>query len=141
MIAPSAHIEPAFVLARDRYASVGGDIGRAMDGAAAVPVSLHCWQGDDVGGFEQSGSALGGGLAVTGNYPGKARTADELRADLDKALSLIPGRHRVNLHAAYAETDGTRVERVARDAVAQDDLLDLRIGVADADAEHEAVEL
>src|SRR6185437_9450099 len=72
---------------------------------------LHCWQGDDVGGFENTGAAIGGGLAVTGNYLGKARTPDELRADLDLALSLIPCRHRLNLHASYAETDGRRVER------------------------------
>src|SRR5690606_34048184 len=77
---------------------------------AGVPVSLHCWQGDDVGGFEDAGE-LGGGLAVTGNYPGKARNADELSQDLDQALSLIPGRHRVNLHSIYAETGGRKVSR------------------------------
>jgi L-rhamnose isomerase len=76
-------------------------------------VSLHCWQGDDVGGFERSGEELGGGLAVTGNYLGKARTPNELRADLDLALSMIPGTHRLNLHACYAETGGRRVERNA----------------------------
>jgi L-rhamnose isomerase len=78
---------------------------------AAVPISLHCWQGDDVGGFEGPGGDIGGGLAVTGNYPGKARTADELRSDLDVAYSLIPGRHRLNLHAIYAETGGVEVAR------------------------------
>jgi L-rhamnose isomerase len=72
---------------------------------------LHCWQGDDVGGFENAGNELGGGLAVTGNYPGKARTPDQLRADLDKAMSLIPGRHRLNLHASYAEFAGQKVDR------------------------------
>jgi L-rhamnose isomerase len=82
-----------------------------MKWLSGVPVSLHCWQGDDVGGFEQSGEAIGGGLAVTGRYPGRARTPDELRADLDKALSLIPGTHRLNLHASYAETGGRKVER------------------------------
>jgi len=76
-----------------------------------VPISLHCWQGDDVGGFEGAGGDIGGGLAVTGNYPGKARTADELRSDLDKAYSLIPGTHRLNLHASYAETGGRDVPR------------------------------
>ena len=109
----SAHLEQAFELARQRYASAGVDVDRAIERVARVPVSLHCWQGDDVGGFENTGAALGGGLAVTGNYPGKARTADELRGDIDKALSLIPGRHRLNLHASYAETDGARVERDA----------------------------
>ena len=80
-------------------------------GSRTIALSLHCWQGDDVAGFEDTGEAIGGGLAVTGNYPGRARTADELRADLDKALSLIPGTHRLNLHASYAETGGKRVER------------------------------
>ena len=107
------HIERAYGLAKERYAELGVDVGAALDRLARVPVSLHCWQGDDVRGFENAGSELGGGLAVTGNYPGKARTPDELRADLDKALSLIPGRHRLNLHAIYAETGGSRVERDA----------------------------
>ncbi len=78
-----------------------------------VAISLHCWQGDDVGGFEESGQEIGGGLAVTGHYPGKARTADELRSDLDKTLALLPGSHRLNLHASYAETRGQKVERDA----------------------------
>src|SRR5215213_7820858 len=95
--------DQAFALARERYASFGVDVHRAPARLAQIPISLHCWQGDDVGGFENSGSALGGGLAVTGNYPGKARTPAELRSDLEKALSLIPGRHRVNLHAMYGE--------------------------------------
>ncbi len=72
---------------------------------------MHCWQGDDICGFESSGDEIGGGLAVTGNYPGQARTPDELRTDFEKALSLIPGRHRFNLHAIYAETEGRKVER------------------------------
>ena len=108
-----ALIDDAFALARERYASAGVDVERALSQVATVPISLHCWQGDDVGGFEHTGSELGAGLAVTGNYPGKARTADELRADLEQALSLIPGRHRLNLHASYAETGGRRVDRDA----------------------------
>jgi len=104
-------IKPGFKLARDRYAEYGVDVNRALDRLAQIPISLHCWQGDDVGGFETRGEGLGGGLAVTGNYPGKARTADELRADVEKALSLIPGKHRLNLHASYAETGGKRVDR------------------------------
>jgi L-rhamnose isomerase len=76
-----------------------------------VPISLHCWQGDDVGGFENDLGLTGGGIQATGNYPGKARTADQLRADVEKALSLIPGKHRLNLHAIYAETHGRNVER------------------------------
>lgn len=104
-------IEQAFSLAKERYAAIGVDVQAAIGSLARVPISLHCWQGDDVGGFEKSGEELGGGLAVTGNYPGKARTPDELRADLDVALSVIPGTHRLNLHACYAELGGQRVER------------------------------
>ncbi|MBE2233127.1 MAG: L-rhamnose isomerase [Anaerolinea sp.] len=104
-------IEAAYALARERYALLGVDTDRALQRLAATPISLHCWQGDDVAGFEASGGELGGGLAVTGNYPGKARNADELRQDLDQAYRLIPGRHRLNLHAIYAETGGQRVER------------------------------
>src|SRR5438093_11093672 len=91
-------IELGFGLARDRYARFGVDVTKALGKLGQIPISLHCWQGDDVGGFESRGEGLGGGLAVTGNYPGKARTADELRADVEKALSLIPGKHRLNLH-------------------------------------------
>jgi L-rhamnose isomerase len=87
------------------------DVDRALERLAGISLSLHCWQGDDVGGFEYSGEALGGGIAATGNYPGKARTADELRRDLNLAYRLIPGRHRLNLHAMYAETGGRKVER------------------------------
>jgi L-rhamnose isomerase len=108
-----AAIERAYALARDRYAGLGVDTELARQRLAAIAVSLHCWQGDDVGGFENTGASIGGGLAVTGNYPGKARTPDELRADLEQALSLIPGTHRLNLHASYAETGGRRVERDA----------------------------
>jgi L-rhamnose isomerase len=104
-------VERAFALAKARYAELGVDVDRALKTLAGVPISLHCWQGDDVGGFENLGNALGGGLAVTGNYPGKARTPDELRADLEKALSLIPGKHRLNLHAFYGEFDGRKVDR------------------------------
>src|SRR5438132_7083494 len=106
-------IEAAYQTARDRYAGLGVDADAAMDRLAVVPISLHCWQGDDVGGFEPSGTGLTGGIAATGNYPGKARTADELRADATKALSLIPGRHRFNLHAFYGEFGGERVDRDA----------------------------
>jgi L-rhamnose isomerase len=101
----------AFELACERYQAMGVAPEAALSKLALIPVSLHCWQGDDVGGFENAGQELGGGLAVTGNYPGKARTPDELRADVEKALTLIPGRHRFNLHACYAETGGRKVER------------------------------
>ena len=104
-------IEQAYALARERYAALGVDTDRALDTLARIPISLHCWQGDDVGGFENTGAALGGGIAATGNYPGKARTADELRRDLDTVYSLIPGQHRLALHMIYAETGGRQVER------------------------------
>lgn len=97
--------------ARERYAELGVDSERALARLATVAISLHCWQGDDVGGFERLGTGLGGGLAATGNYPGKARTPDELRSDAEKAFSLIPGRHRFNLHAFYGEFGGRPVDR------------------------------
>jgi L-rhamnose isomerase len=109
----TAQVEQAFRIAAERYAEIGVDVERALTQLAAIPLSLHCWQGDDVAGFEGTGEAIGGGLAVTGTYPGRARTPDELRADLERALTLIPGRHRLNLHASYAETGGRPVERNA----------------------------
>ena len=105
------NLEQAYTLAKERYAEVGVDTDAALDRLAGIPISLHCWQGDDVGGFENLDDEIGGGLAVTGNYPGKARTPDELRSDFERALSLIPGKHRMNLHASYAETGGQSVER------------------------------
>jgi L-rhamnose isomerase len=89
--------------ASQQYADLGVNVDRALKILSTIPISLHCWQGDDVGGFENAGSLAGSGLAATGNYPGKARTAGELRSDLDQAFSLIPGNHRLNLHALYAE--------------------------------------
>jgi L-rhamnose isomerase len=113
MSGPIPRVERAFAMAQECYAELGVDAERALERLARVSVSLHCWQGDDVVGFERTGEELGGGLAVTGNYPGRARTPEELRDDLDKALALIPGRHRLNLHASYAETGGRRVDRDA----------------------------
>ena len=101
-------VRDAYALARERYAALGVDTDAALKKLAVIPISLHCWQGDDVGGFEAPGGPLGGGLAATGNYPGKARTAPELRQDLDVAYRLIPGNHRLNLHAIYAETGGKK---------------------------------
>lgn len=107
----SDRVEQAYEIARQAYAEIGVDVDRALERMKHVPISLHCWQGDDVAGFEGLGQEIGGGLAVTGNYPGRARTPEELRSDLDKALSLIPGTHRLNLHASYGEFGGKRVDR------------------------------
>ena len=107
----SRRIEQSFSLAKEQYAELGVDVERALFRLNKISISLHCWQGDDVGGFENTGSELGGGLAVTGNYPGRARTPEELRADFEKAISLLPGRHRLNLHACYLDSGGRRVER------------------------------
>jgi L-rhamnose isomerase len=104
-------IEAAFDAARSRYAEAGVDVDAALKRLAGVPISLHCWQGDDVEGFEKFGTGLGGGLAATGNYPGKARTPDDLRGDASLALSLLPGKHRFNLHASYGEFGGKLVDR------------------------------
>lgn len=92
------------------YAELGIDTDAALKKLSGVSISMHCWQGDDVGGFESS-AALSGGIQATGNYPGKARTPEELMADIDEALSLIPGKHRINLHATYAFYDGEKVSR------------------------------
>ena len=103
----SAAIEKAYEAARDRYSELGVETDEAILQLSKVAISLHCWQGDDVAGFESGEEGLsGGGIMATGAYPGRARTANELRADLEKALSLIPGKHRLNLHAMYAETRG-----------------------------------
>lgn len=104
------HIRAAYTLAKERYALLGVDTDRALEILSTIALSLHCWQGDDVGGFENTGE-LSGGLATTGNYPGKARTADELRRDLDVVYRLLPGQHRLNLHAIYAETNGQKAAR------------------------------
>jgi len=104
------NVDKAYELARERYAETGVDTDAAMAKLAEIPISLHCWQGDDVGGFEGS-RELTGGIQVTGNYPGKARTPSELRQDLDLAMNMIPGKQRLNVHSIYAETGGEKVER------------------------------
>ena len=106
----SKTIEQAYKLANERYAELGVDAERAIKQLSKVAISMHCWQGDDVGGFESAAGLTDGGIMATGAYPGKARTADELRSDAEKAFSLIPGKHRLNLHAMYAET-ADRVDR------------------------------
>jgi L-rhamnose isomerase len=106
-------IEDAYTLAKERYAALGVDTDAALKRLETIPISLHCWQGDDVGGFEDPDRGLSGGIMATGNYPGKARSIAELRADLDRAYSLIPGNHRLNLHAIYLDTD----QKVARNEI------------------------
>ncbi len=110
MIPSEAKIQSAYGLAKERYAALGVDAEQALDRLDKISISLHCWQGDDVGGFENPGGDLTGGIAATGNYPGKARTADELRSDLDLVYSLLPGSHRLSLHAIYLEAD-KKIER------------------------------
>jgi L-rhamnose isomerase len=102
----------AYELAKERYAQWGVDVDAALEQLESIPVSMHCWQGDDVGGFETAGAELsGGGIQATGNYPGKAQTIDDLRQDIETALSLVPGRHRVNLHASYLDNGGRFIDR------------------------------
>ena len=106
------HILQGYEYAKEAYAAIGVDVEAAMKRADAVPVSMHCWQGDDVIGFDGSDS-LTGGIQTTGNYPGRARTAEELRADIDFARTMIPGATKLNLHASYAEKNGKKVDRDA----------------------------
>jgi L-rhamnose isomerase len=105
------NIKEKYELAKQEYEKWGIDVDKALEDLKKVKISIHCWQGDDIAGFEVNQKELSGGIAATGNYPGKARNPEELREDLDKALSLIPGKHKINLHAIYAETDGKFVER------------------------------
>ncbi|MFZ2055300.1 MAG: L-rhamnose isomerase [Candidatus Aminicenantales bacterium] len=107
-----ATIEKAFVLAKERYEGLGIDVEAALETMSSLTLSLPCWQGDDVRGFEKTKElAFSGGIQAAGNYPGRARTADELRRDLKKALALIPGNQRVNLHAIYGEFGHKAVSR------------------------------
>ena len=107
-----AQIESAYAQARERYAQLGVDTENAIAVALDTPISLHCWQADDVGGLETlPGVTDGGGIMATGNYPGKATTGDEMRGDLEQVLALLPGTQRLNLHACYAETGGAAVDR------------------------------
>ncbi len=99
-------VSQAYELAQARYAAFGIDTDQAIEKALSLPISLHCWQADDVAGFETKPEGLsGGGIMATGNYPGRARDGEETRADIAKAMTLIPGTQRVNVHASYSETD------------------------------------
>ncbi len=104
-------IHTVFEVAKERYAAVGVDVDQALENMKKVSLSLHCWQADDVNGFEVQAGTLSGGIQVTGNYPGRARTIDELRADVKKALTYIPGSHRLNLHEIYGDFQGKAVDR------------------------------
>jgi L-rhamnose isomerase len=104
-------IYESYQRAQREYENWGINVDEVLEQLKKVTISIHCWQGDDIAGFEINKSELSGGIDVTGNYPGKATTPEELRGDLEKALSLIPGKHRINLHAIYAETNGKVVER------------------------------
>jgi L-rhamnose isomerase len=107
-----ANVVTAYQLAKEAYAAFGVDVEAGMEKLAAIPISMHCWQGDDVGGFERAGAELsGGGIQTTGNYPGKARTIAELRADIEKVISLVPGHHRLALHGSYLDNGGVFVDR------------------------------
>ena len=104
----------SYAEAKAKYAALGIDTDAAIAKLKTVPVALHCWQGDDVGGFDQKEKALTGGIQTTGNYPGKARTPEELMADIDKVIELVPGQVKMNLHACYAifdEENGGWVDR------------------------------
>ena len=101
----------AYEMAKERFATLGVDTEKAMDMLQHIALSLHCWQTDDVTGFENLGGSLTGGIQVTGNYPGRARTIDEVRADALKVMSLVPGKHRFSLHATYGDFQGKVVDR------------------------------
>jgi len=104
----------AYNIAKKEYAKLGLDTDRAIRAALRMPISMHCWQADDVGGFEtREEGVAGGGIMATGNYPGRARTGDEARQDYDKVLDLVPGKLRLNIHAFYAETGSKVVDRDA----------------------------
>jgi L-rhamnose isomerase len=112
-------IKKAYELAQDKYASYGIDTDQVLDKLGQKPISLHCWQGDDVGGFEEPDAELdGGGIQATGNYPGKARTIAELRKDIEKVMELLPGKQRLNLHASYGDFTGDK--KVDRDRITID---------------------
>jgi L-rhamnose isomerase len=107
-------IEKAYQLAKEQYAEIGVDTEKAIEKMKEVVISLHCWQTDDVGGFEKPDAALsGGGIQATGNYPGKAKTIGQMRADLEKVMQLLPGKQRLNLHAIYGEFGGKLIDRDA----------------------------
>ncbi len=113
MISSDGRIQSGYELAREQFAEKGIDTDAVLKTLDAIPLSIQCWQGDDVLGFENPNGSLTGGIQTTGNYIGRARNARELRQDMEVALSLIPGKKRVNLHAIYLEAN----EAVERDVL------------------------
>ncbi|MDR2627318.1 MAG: L-rhamnose isomerase [Dysgonamonadaceae bacterium] len=106
-------IKAAYEAAKERYAAVGVNADAALEKLQKISISIHCWQADDVTGFENLGGGAGGGIQATGNYPGKARNIDELRKDIEKVLTLVGGKHRLNLHAIYGDFKGKTIDRDA----------------------------
>lgn len=106
-----AKIQQAYEAAKARYAEIGVDTDAVLEQIAKVSLSLHCWQTDDVTGFENPDGQLSGGIQATGNYPGKARNIEEVRKDIEKVKSLLPGNHRLNIHAIYGDFGGQKVDR------------------------------
>lgn len=104
-------VKKAYEVAKERYAAIGVDTEKVLEQMQNFHLSMHCWQADDVAGFETQGGSLTGGIQVNGNYPGKARNIDELRSDILYAKSLIPGTHRLNLHEIYGDFGGKYVDR------------------------------
>jgi len=106
-----SQIKQSFDIATQKYAELGVDVNKAIEKLQNIQLSLHCWQADDVTGFENPDGSLSGGIQVTGNYPGKARSIEELQSDIEKATSYIPGKHRLSLHAIYGDFKGKKVDR------------------------------
>ncbi len=104
-------IQKKYESACERYAELGVDVNKALQALQKISLSLHCWQTDDVRGFESPDGTLSGGIQTTGNYPGRARNIDEVRADIEKVKSLVPGKHRLSLHAIYGDFKGKKVDR------------------------------
>ncbi|MHB9056908.1 MAG: L-rhamnose isomerase [Paludibacteraceae bacterium] len=107
----SEQIKQAYEDAKAQYALLGVDVDKALNQLDELSISIHCWQSDDVIGFENPDGVLSGGIQTTGNYPGKARTIDELKQDIEKVIKLVPGSHRLSLHAIYGDFDGKFVDR------------------------------
>jgi L-rhamnose isomerase len=105
------YILNSYLAAKEKYSELGINTDEVLSKLEKIAISIHCWQGDDVAGFENPEGQLTGGIQATGNYMGKAKTPQQLRSDIDKAITLIPGKHRLNLHSIYAETNGEKVER------------------------------